>query len=86
MASRFLAIHEQGNIFIEDNMRAIHSELVNDGPVKYYPITLDENDVPTIGGVVTLKGGPRAQVKTIERQELEADGQTVAAADVEVDV
>lgn len=52
--------------------------------LRYYPITLDVNGVPSLGGEVELKAGPRTQRAVIEVQELEADGQVVGAVDVQV--
>jgi hypothetical protein len=48
---KYLAIRrETGEIWIEENSSAVHTAVVNGyNTIAYYPILLDEDNVPTTG-------------------------------------
>ena len=79
---KFLAIADEETVYIEDSAAAVSNSIVNEYAVDYYPIILDEDNVPTIGGKVTISDAPRTTVKRIEKVTLAADGADIAEAEV----
>lgn len=88
MNQKFLAVVGAGDkVFIEDNQAAISHALVNEvDSVKYYPISVDEDGNPSLGGAVSLSDAPRRQARRIERAAIVSDGVEIGEVEVAVEL
>lgn len=85
MRDKFLAVHENGEFFIEDSAAAVAKALTHGFGLSYYRIVIDpETNAPSLDGPVQLDTRSRAVVSRRERVGLAVAGRAVGSAEVDV--